>query len=483
MAAKTVARRAGVSALCAVMALGTVPVDAWAKPGPLIDHIQPRTSYPANVPMQDLLRPANLTNGVILDPQVSAYPQSIINKLLTHWDGVKPPAPVFLVPAGDFTSDVSDTGAIFLDSGLIQYFHDHPEIQSEDALAFVLAHELSHVLLGHTATRQRNTKVKNYASTVMKWGSIVGGAVSHAGTAAGQALMSGMWAKAMADTALFPSWTRKQEVEADTLAIDLMKRSGYSLGESLTVGDVLVGEAQRTAREEAAKRKSGPATYSIDNVTVRAQNANDLDGALIYRLSSMAQEHPHAEERRNALQAYINRVYGDQDDPTPQRGPLLAWVRSAAVSTFVQQTKLLVDAEVPVKNGNWSVARGMLSRIGAPVNQSELWIFMHFKVELNTGQGRSAYQLLSRASARQDVIQPVAIEWGRYLSNQGQWQAAEKYMADEQGKFEDRSFLPERLRNARKAKDSVLAIKLMGECEGIGDNNLENACNAVPTNP
>ncbi|HCC00369.1 MAG TPA: hypothetical protein DEP42_04010, partial [Ruminococcaceae bacterium] len=109
--------------------------------GRLVDKVTPASSYPVAPTTQALLDPANNSvTGVLVAPEVTAYPQGIIDRLLATWTGPKPDAKVWLVPEDSFTSDVSSNGAIFLNTGLIRYFHDHADVQKEDALAFVLAH-------------------------------------------------------------------------------------------------------------------------------------------------------------------------------------------------------------------------------------------------------------------------------------------------------------------------------------------------------
>ncbi|WP_264816347.1 M48 family metalloprotease, partial [Gluconobacter kondonii] len=54
----------------------------------------------------------------------------------------------------------------------LQYFHDNADVQTEDALAYTLAHELSHILLGHTDAMQRNKIMEGYLTGALEIGSI-----------------------------------------------------------------------------------------------------------------------------------------------------------------------------------------------------------------------------------------------------------------------------------------------------------------------
>lgn len=91
--------------------------------GTYISQITPRNDYQLNIPEQQLLGPNNnIELGVVEDTYITSYPAGIIDKLLAGWNGQKPLVKIFLVPSGDFTSDVSAGGAIFFNSGSTPVF-------------------------------------------------------------------------------------------------------------------------------------------------------------------------------------------------------------------------------------------------------------------------------------------------------------------------------------------------------------------------
>lgn len=453
--------------------------------GRLIDQIHPPQDYAQSTTVQGLLTPANtLASGVIEAPEVSDYPQAIVDRLLASWSGPRPDARVWLTPDTAFTSDVSVGGAIFLNTGLIRYFHDTPEIQKEDALAFVLAHELSHILLGHTAAQRESKARKNYAFSAMKWGSVIGRASAGIGAAdaVSKALVSAMGAKAFLDTTLFPSWSRGQEEEADALAVDLMARAGYSVSAATDVMDVLISsEDQDVARQAQLEQKTGK-SFNADSVTFTAKAGDNLDGAIVDALRAVAQQHPHARERRLALAAYLRQAYPVRAHVALARKPLQHWVTSSPVTALLKGTDQLERAASLIGQSQWGQAHQTLAQIAQPASGSAYYALMTYQVAVQTGQKNQAEKLLGTAAERDDVTFPIAVAWGNTLSAAGKTGEAETYMAKEEEAMGNTGFLPYRIKNARQAKDGVSVLKLSVICEGLGEDNLAGQCSAMEKN-
>lgn len=445
--------------------------------GRLIDQVQPPAAYPQAPSVQSLLRPANTqSTGVVIAPQLTSYPQHIVDRLLAQWPGPRPDPQIYLVPVEGFTSDVSAGGAIFLNSGLIQYLHDHPEVQSEDALAFVLGHELSHILLGHTVANQNTKKIKDITTNVMKWGSLVGGKVAGAATSGAQAALASMGSKIAMDTALFPSWTRQQEEAADTLAIDLMNKAGYSVDTAQSILKALEAEEKQDEARQAAMAAKQQESFHIDNFTMTSKKGDSLDGYVIHQLNMVTQNHPHALAREEENSRYINREYADRDVVMLQKKPFVAWVNSRQVTAFLKQSQSLQSAAEDMAAQNWSGAHRILLSVGAPMNASQDWIYMSATTDEHLGQQKQAEQLVAQAALRNDVTLPIAEKWGKILSDSGKTEDAENYLAAEQDAFGDRTFLTSRILNAKRAKNGILLDKLILQCVGSGDDALQSAC-------
>jgi len=211
--------------------------------GKFIDVV---AQHPAPIPLpepeQVVLRPLLVSgNGVVEENALAAYVRVIVDHLLAAWPGPRPPLLIYVVPDPLFTAEALENGAIMITTGTFERFATTPALANEDSLAFLLAHELSQVLLGHPAKRSHMDRVMHTLSGVVALGSTVTGHTKFASIAkvAVNVAMGNEMAIELADKGLFPSWSRAQEEQADTLGIDLVARAGYSVEAAPAVMDAL----------------------------------------------------------------------------------------------------------------------------------------------------------------------------------------------------------------------------------------------------
>ena len=134
-------------------------------------------------------------------------------KLISHAPGYKWPFEFHTIDQKDINAFALPGGPMFINVGAIQ--------QADEAeLAGVMAHELSHVILQHSArdaSKQQGAQVLG-ALGAMIAGAVLGGGL--AGQAAGAAAQIGAGAWAM-------KYSRADETEADLLGAQLMYDAGY----------------------------------------------------------------------------------------------------------------------------------------------------------------------------------------------------------------------------------------------------------------
>ncbi len=134
-------------------------------------------------------------------------------KLISHAPGYKWPFEFHTVNQKDINAFALPGGPMFINLGTIQQ-------ADEGELAGVMAHELSHVILQHSArdaSKQQGAQVLG-ALGAMIAGAVLGGGL--AGQAAGAAAQLGAGAWAM-------KYSRADETEADLLGAQLMYDAGY----------------------------------------------------------------------------------------------------------------------------------------------------------------------------------------------------------------------------------------------------------------
>ncbi|MFP3868770.1 MAG: M48 family metalloprotease [Desulfobacteraceae bacterium] len=158
--------------------------------------------------------------NIIRDPFLNSYLNAVGQRLVNqvgsqpfdyHFSIIEDPAlNAFAVPGG----------YVFLNTGLIQL------MDSEDELAGVIAHEITHIHARHIAKRLKKARFTSIAS-------LVGGlaAVLMGGAAAGPLLMGTQ----AATESMMLKYSREDEREADTLGFKWMTRAGYNPRDMLAI--------------------------------------------------------------------------------------------------------------------------------------------------------------------------------------------------------------------------------------------------------
>ena len=132
------------------------------------------------------------------------------------------------------------TGQIVLPAGIIK------DLKTEDAVMFVLAHELAHIAMDHFKAEE-NRKMLNEGVTVV---SMVANDMNKNKAAQSDELMGYM---IFSEKLLGPSWSKSNEKSADELAIDLIVRAGYSIESARDVIRSFVLRDKERERQLAVK--------------------------------------------------------------------------------------------------------------------------------------------------------------------------------------------------------------------------------------
>ena len=133
-------------------------------------------------------------------------------------------------------------GYIYITRGLLSY------LNTEDELAAVLGHEIGHVTARHGVRQQTTSTVTNI------------------GLAAGQILIPELRNKAVTDAyeilggALLCGYSRKYELEADTLSAEYLKKAGYDPRAIISILKILKNHAD-FSKKTAASRGEKTHTY------------------------------------------------------------------------------------------------------------------------------------------------------------------------------------------------------------------------------
>ena len=218
-------------------------------------------------------------------------------------------------------------GTIYVPLKLLEDMNNAPNSASEDALAFLLGHELAHIMDYHYSSDAVGTLFSTAVvgfELAMQVGNLIGelkGEQVVSEEKSQKLYTRFLVAKAVEEKIISPSWTRSQENEADLLGFELMMKAGYNPNAAYEFLDFLYGyeaEAQRIAKERE------------DSAVAEQKDLGGLIGVFIAKaVDSVSSDHPTVTWRRESLSEYHERWQDDILDAEDVEIRALAWREDA----------------------------------------------------------------------------------------------------------------------------------------------------------
>ncbi|MBR4931737.1 MAG: M48 family metalloprotease [Alphaproteobacteria bacterium] len=173
-------------------------------------------------------------------------------------------AQVVLVNDSSINAFVAGGQAIFVHSGLIT------TAKTVDDLIFVLAHETGHIVGGHIV---RGQGIYSKARTTALISTILGGLVAVAGRPdAGLAVMMG---GATSASGIFTAYQQTEESAADRTAVDILKKTNYSLKGFENTMSAIQAQERLSAESDFSYLRTHPLTKdrikALERFTKNAQ--------------------------------------------------------------------------------------------------------------------------------------------------------------------------------------------------------------------
>ena len=246
------------------------------------------------------------------DGPLTAYLNSILKRIVAV-------SPVPDIPARVVVVDLVESpvalavkdGTIYVPIKLLADMNDNPDVGSEDALAFLLAHELAHILYYHFSSDAFGDALEavlfmgEVGYSIMQ--NIDAGAES---TKKAEKLYRKIrLSRLVEETALSPAFTRVQEYEADLLGFDLMINAGYNPEAAYELMDFLqayeVLEERRKSQARQAAEKSVEQDMKKGNVEKVFSTA--IGHVIEDVKTTLSRKHGRVGERREMLARYHER--------------------------------------------------------------------------------------------------------------------------------------------------------------------------------
>jgi predicted Zn-dependent protease len=234
------------------------------------------------------------------------YADTILAKLLRHWPYAAPPVKLVVTTSPAYVAEAVPAGTILLSQGVFV------NGASEDELAFILAHELAHILLNHMDADRHYAARKVMEDTAA--GTLLTIASRNNPQGSRNAMLAYAGYRAVQETVLNPAWTRVQEDEADLLGLDLLERAGYNSAIYQVVMQRLASDIEKQEAKAEAERSR------FDQEVAALMESGQIDAGLDAAFGKLA-EAPSV-----ILGRIIDQVSGKHNSPNERSGDLDAYI-------------------------------------------------------------------------------------------------------------------------------------------------------------
>lgn len=424
---------------------------------------------------------ALLENSAVLE----GYVAEIVDRLLKGWPHEVPHLAAHVTTADEYAAEVLPNGAVRIPQGLFL------NAESEDELAYVLAHEISHRLLNHHAKEEEERDVHSVMGSALALSAAATGSSSQdRPNALSAAILATMAVERMV---LAPSWSRLQEDEADLLAVDLLLKADYSYAAPAVVFQRLDAQQRKQAEEEQQVRDAYDAQVSTmlgsrqmsEGINMATQRLAQAPGVIFGKLlHALTADHHDPRQREREINAYIEREYEDAPLLAPKKDVYEVRVFSGEALKALSKPILTKRAESLLKAGQLAEAAELAEEALDDPRDTDVDLrILLYRIRVEQGQPDRAIKNLQIAARDQAAGASVFELWAAAAVELGRYDEALTALTALVRKFPDRrvDLLPVRLSYALTAGKSSEAQTLFQECQDSKNASVLRSCVAVQT--
>lgn len=343
--------------------------------------------------------------------RLQEYLQGIADRLLAAWEGPGLNISIVVETGPEFTAYVDEYNLLHVSTGMLR------QLENEDQVAAVFAHELSHILLRHNSEK----RLSNNMITAIQWGTM--GSALYAGhkakkTGNDKYLKKGehnfyrfqslgmIWGDLLA-----PHWSRQNEGEADRLGLDLLMRADYNYEEFpgviekihdaairhsertqllSEVADALIDEHSAEVYEATTDRYGERFGKIIGKFAISAtKTLKEISVTKLAEVSSKT--HQDRADRIDTLKRYLNTAHDGGDLPPDISRSQFQRVVKHSLSPALRQDAFAVETLNFVNARNNSGARSSVLKLGGRTSDSPISAELaRATVDLMNGRNQSA---------------------------------------------------------------------------------------------
>jgi predicted Zn-dependent protease len=361
--------------------------------------------------------------GLVSAPELNAYVNGVLRRIVAASPVPALDGRAYVRAEPEFGAESMADGSIYINIGLL---HD---VDTEDELAVVLAHELAHVLYRHHGSDWFANSQKIAAQVLSLKDAVQGAAEGDKSGKLSKSTILTAVASQVSERIIAPNlWNRAQERDADGLGLDLLITAGYRSGAARTSMERLASyevELRKRAQQkldEVAKAAEADMNKAIESGDLSQIMVGLVGGAgKVMKVAVGAAidaigggNHDPAEVRVERIDAYINREYLLAPRPQPTALPWQAPGHPTAAVLMNYRTAR--EAHSALAEGKLDEAESLIrAAVSAPTKADAYPRIIFFKLRAQQGNFDKAYRNLEIAS---DGPEPAFVVYSAMIETQ-----------------------------------------------------------------
>jgi Zn-dependent protease with chaperone function len=327
--------------------------------------------------------------------EIEAYLQAVMDKLLATREKQISRPHLILYSSPGFCAMADPTKNILISTETLR------QLESEDELAALLGHELTHVLLGHS---EKKSVLGRFPMNVETMGEIAATAnqvktgydkgsnqqkTAVAGQATGFAKDSVRTSQNVSlfwSDLLMPNWNKGDEREADRVGYEMMRAAGYDpnafatlfqkLHDAQVKRSVRMEQLRKSMIKRAQERELVPSGGDAMSTALHAAGeelrnmaSEKVINTLFEDIDRISKNYDSPEERQNLLNQHAAKLPPLDGDKKPRSRLFAGTLRSGAGGGLLTADSAALSAVAAMEAGDWKLAGNALAPLlPAPIS-------------------------------------------------------------------------------------------------------------------